>query len=58
MVHILLVIIIIHYIFLISFSTIKIFSFQSYYSNSHSLIDIIIMIIVRDVLQQGTKMQD
>ena len=53
MVHILLVIIIIHYIFLISFSTTNIFSFQNYYSNSHSLIDIIIMIIVGDVLRQG-----
>ena len=39
-VHILLTIVIIHYIFLISFGTIKIFKFQSYYSNSHSLKEI------------------
>ena len=30
-----------HYIFRISFDTIKIFEFQSYYSNFHSLKDII-----------------
>ena len=35
--HILLTIFIMHYIFLISFGIIKIFKVQSYYSNSHSL---------------------
>ena len=30
-----------HYIFLVSFGTIKIFKFQSYYSNSHFLNEII-----------------
>ena len=33
-----------HYIFLISFGTIKIFKFQSYYSNSHFLKEIIMII--------------
>ena len=44
MIHIFLTIVIMHYIFLISFGTIKIFKFQSYYSNSHFL-KVIIMII-------------
>ena len=44
MIHIFLTIVIMHYIFLISFVTIKIFKFQSYYSNSHFL-KVIIMII-------------
>ena len=41
MVHILLTICIMHYIFLFHFGTIKIFKFQNYYSNSHSLKEII-----------------
>ena len=44
MIHIFLTKVIMHYIFLISFGTIKIFKFQSYYSNSHFL-KVIIMII-------------
>ena len=32
-----------HYIFLVSFGTIKIFKFQNYYSNSHSLKEIIMI---------------
>ena len=44
MVHIFLTIVIMHYIFLISFGTIKIFKFQSYYSNSHFLKEIIMII--------------
>jgi len=40
MVYILLTIAIMHYIFLVSFGSIKIFKFQSYYSNSHSLKEI------------------
>ena len=32
-----------HYIFLVSFDAIKIFKFQSYYSNSHSLQEIIMI---------------
>ena len=43
MVHILLTICIMHNIFLIHFGTIKIFKFQNYYSNSHSLKEIIII---------------
>ena len=43
MVHILLTFVIMHYIFLISFGTIKIFKFQSHYSNSHSLKEIIMI---------------
>ena len=41
MVHILLTIVIMHYIFLVSFGTTKIFKFQNYYSNSHFLKEII-----------------
>ena len=41
MIHILITILIMHYIFLVSFGTIKIFKFQSYYSNSHFLNEII-----------------
>ena len=37
MIHILLTIVIMHYIFLISCGKAKFFKFQSYYSNSHSL---------------------
>ena len=33
-----------HYSYLISFGTTKIFKFQSYYSNSHSLKEIIMII--------------
>ena len=33
-----------HYIFKVSFGTIKIFKFQSYYLNSHSLKEIIMII--------------
>ena len=44
MVHILLTIVIMHYIFQISFGIIKIFKFQSYYLNSHSLKEIIMII--------------
>ena len=33
-----------HYIFLISFSTTKFFNFQIYYSNAHSLKEIIMII--------------
>ena len=44
MIHIFLTIVIMHYIFLISFGTIKIFKFQSYYSNSHFLKEIIMII--------------
>ena len=56
MVHILLTIVIMQYIFLVSFGTIKIFKFQSYYSNSHSLKEIIIItktyhIITIDITQ-------
>ena len=45
-----------HYIFIISFGTIKIFKFQSYYSNSHSLQEIIMItktyhIIIIDITQ-------
>ena len=45
-----------HYIFLIYFSTIKIFKFQSYYSNSYSLKDNIMItktyhIITIDITQ-------
>ena len=45
-----------HYIFLISFGTIKIFKFQSYYSNSHFLKEIIMItktypIITIDITQ-------
>ena len=40
---ILLTIVIMHYIFLIYFGTIKIFKFQIYYSNSHSLKEIIMI---------------
>ena len=45
-----------YYIFLISFGTTKIFKFQSYYSNSHSLKEIIIVsktyhIITVDITQ-------
>ena len=43
MAHILLMVVIMHYIFLISFDTTKIFKFQSYYSNSHSLKEIIMI---------------
>ena len=43
MVHIFLTIVIMHYVFLVSFSTIKIFKFKSYYSNSHSLKEIILI---------------
>ena len=42
-IHILLIIVIMHYIFLVSFGTIKIFKFQNYYLNSHSLKEIIIV---------------
>ena len=41
MVYILRTIVIMHYIFLISFGMVKIFKFQIYYSNSHSLKEII-----------------
>ena len=56
MVHILLTIVIMHYIFRISFDTIKIFKFQSYYSNSHFLKEIIMItktyhIIAIDITQ-------
>ena len=44
MVHILLTIVIMHYIFLISFGAITIFKFQIYYSNSHSLNKIMMII--------------
>ena len=44
MIHIFLTIVIMHYIFLISFGTIKIFKFQSYYSKSHFLKEIIMII--------------
>ena len=45
-----------HYIFLISFGTIKIFNFQNYYSNSHSFKEIIMItktyhIITIDITQ-------
>ena len=45
-----------HYIFRISFDTIKIFKFQSYYSNSHFLKEIIMItktyhIIAIDITQ-------
>ena len=43
MVHILLTIIIMHFIFLVSFGKIKIFKFKNYYSNSHSLEKIIMI---------------
>ena len=43
MVHTLLTIVIMYYIFLISFGTITIFKFHSYYSNSHSLKEIIMI---------------
>ena len=43
MVHSLLTIVIMYYIFLISFGKAKIFKFQSYYSNSHSLKNTIII---------------
>ena len=43
MVHILLTTIIMHYIFQISFGITKIFKFQSYYLNSHSLKEIIMI---------------
>ena len=43
MIHIFLTIVIMHYIFLISFGTTKIFKFQIYYSNSHSLKEIIMI---------------
>ena len=39
----LLTIVILHYIFLVSFGTIQIFKFQNYYSNSHSLKEIIMI---------------
>ena len=44
MIHIFLTIVIMHYIFLISFGTTKIFKFQIYYSNSHSLKEVIMII--------------
>ena len=45
-----------HYIFLVSFGRIKIFRFQNYYSNSHSLKEIIMVtktyhIITIDITQ-------
>ena len=45
-----------HYIFLVSFGTIKIFKFQNYCSNSHSLMEIIMKtknyhIITTDITQ-------
>ena len=45
-----------YYIFLISFGTIKIFKFQSYYSNFHSLKEVIMItktyhIITIDITQ-------
>ena len=45
-----------HYVFLVSFGTIKIFKFKSYYSNSHSLKGIILitktyLIITIDITQ-------
>ena len=43
MIHILQTIVIMYYIFLVSFGTIKIFKFQNYYSNSHSLKKIIMI---------------
>ena len=43
MVYILLTIFVMHYTFLISFGTIKNFKFQNYYSNSHSLKEIIMI---------------
>ena len=43
MIHIFLTIVIMHYIFLISFGTTKIFKFQIYYSNFHSLKEIIMI---------------
>ena len=43
MVHIFLTIVIMHYVFLVSFCTIKIFKFKSYYSNSHSLKEVILI---------------
>ena len=56
MVHVLLTIFIMHYIFLISFGTIKNVKFQNYYSNSHYLKEIIMItktyyIITIDVIQ-------
>ena len=56
MVHILLTIVIMQYIFLVSFGTIKTFKFQNYYSNSHSFKEIIIItktyhIITIDITQ-------
>ena len=56
MVYILLTIFVMHYTFLISFGTIKIFKFQNYYSNSHSLKEIIMItktyhIIIIDISQ-------
>ena len=56
MVHILLTIVIMHYIFLFFFGTTKIFKFQSYYLNSHSLKEIIMItknyhIITIDITQ-------
>ena len=43
MIHILQTIVIMHYIFLISFAIIKIFKFQSYYLNLHSLKEVIMI---------------
>ena len=56
MIHILLTIFFMHYIFLVSFGTIKIFKFLNYYSNSHSLKEIIMItktyyIITVDITQ-------
>ena len=56
MIHILLTIFLMHYIFLVSFGTIKIFKFLNYYSNSHFLKEIIMItktyyIITVDITQ-------
>ena len=44
MIHIFLTIIIMHYIFLVSFGTIKFFKFQNFYSNFYSFRKIIMII--------------
>ena len=56
MIHILLTIFLMHYIFLVSFGTIKIFKFRNCYLNSHSLKEIIMItktyyIITVDITQ-------
>ena len=39
-----------HYILQVSFETIKIFKFQSYYSNSHSLKEIIMITNITQII--------